>query len=161
MASFIADQVGWHDAFGALLDTVALEQRYGVKRYELHRNQMHRSGRDGLLVEIAKYGLTARDLMTPVNLFTRLRTDEQGRFCFDPIADIAGRSVDLRCDMDLIVAVSSAPHPLDDAPAWAPAAIGVAAYQVGPAKQDDWCRLSSPEAERAHYNTDQFVWSAK
>jgi hypothetical protein len=41
---------------------------------------MHRSGKDGLLIEIGKHGLGARDLIAPVNLFSKVSVDEAGRF---------------------------------------------------------------------------------
>ena len=62
MASFTADSLGWHDPLGALLDNELMTEKYGEKRYGEARNAMHRSGKDGLLIEIGKYGLTRRDL---------------------------------------------------------------------------------------------------
>jgi uncharacterized protein YcgI (DUF1989 family) len=41
---------------------------------------MYRSGRDGLLIEIGKYGLTRRDLVAPVNFFSKVSVDAEGRF---------------------------------------------------------------------------------
>lgn len=158
LASFIGDEVGWHDPFGALLDTPTMERRFGAHRYEPHRNAMHRSGRDGLLTEIGKYGLTARDLIAPVNLFSRVEVDEEGQFKFVPMASLHRRCVDLRMDSDVIVAISTAPHPLNPHPRYEPSPIGICAYSVGPAAPDDFCRLSSPEAQRAHYHADQFAW---
>ena len=81
---------------------------------------MHRSGKDGLLIEIGKYGLTKRDLIAPVNLFSKVSVDAQGRFAFVPDHAKAGDFVELRFDMDVILAMSTAPHGLDTAPAYAP-----------------------------------------
>ncbi|MEZ5706453.1 MAG: DUF1989 domain-containing protein [Burkholderiaceae bacterium] len=66
MASFTADSLGWHDPLGALLDNEWMSEKYGEKSYGEARNAMHRSGKDGLLIEIGKYGLTKRDLIAPV-----------------------------------------------------------------------------------------------
>jgi uncharacterized protein YcgI (DUF1989 family) len=62
--------------------------------------------------------------------------------------------VDLRLDMDVIVAVSAAPHPLDPRQDYAPAAVGLTAWRSGPARQDDFCRAFRPECARALHNTD-------
>lgn len=159
MASFTADTLGWHDPFGALLDTPTMEAKYGIKRYEAHRNAMHRSGRDGLLIETGKHGLTLRDQIAPVNLFSRVVVDAQGRFAFDAERPVKGAMVELRMDMDVILALSTAPHPLDPRPGYAPGRIGIAAWTCGPALADDACRRFRPECARALHNSDVFAMS--
>ncbi|EYS94793.1 urea carboxylase [Cupriavidus sp. SK-4] len=159
MASFTHDTLGWHDPFGGLLDARRMQEKYGERRFGEHRNAMHRAGRDGLLIEIGKYGLSARDLIAPVNLFSRVTVDAEGRFGFDAQHPVQGSSVELRCDMDLIVAVSTAPHPLDPRPDYAPGKIGIAAWRTGPAPADDYCRGFRPECARALHNADVFALS--
>jgi urea carboxylase-associated protein 2 len=157
LASFTHDTLGWHDPFGALLDGTRMAQKYGEHRYEAHRNAMYRAGRDGLLIEIGKHGLTARDLIAPVNLFSRVTVDANGRFVFDDQRQTAGASVELRCDMDVVVAVSTAPHPLDPRPGYAPGKVGIAAWKSGAAPADDYCRGFRPECARALHNADVFA----
>ncbi|CAG2136767.1 hypothetical protein LMG31506_01717 [Cupriavidus yeoncheonensis] len=159
MASLTHDTLGWHDPFGALLDTVRMRDKYGEQRFEAHRNAMHRSGRDGLLVETGKYGLSARDLIAPVNLFSKVAVDGEGRFAFDAACSVRGTAVELRCEMDLILAISTAPHPLDPRNGYQPGAIGVAAWRSGPAPADDYCRSFRPECARALHNADIFAIS--
>ena len=159
MASFTTDTLGWHDPFGGLLDAQRMLQKYGEQRYAQHRNAMYRSGRDGLLVEIGKYGLAARDLGVPVNLFSKVAVDAEGRFAFDTGRQVQGTSVELRCEMDLIVAVSTAPHPLDPRPGYAPGKVGIAAWRSGPAPAQDFCRGFRPECARALHNADVFALS--
>jgi hypothetical protein len=154
MASFTADSLGWHDPFGALLDAELMQEKYGEKRYEHARNAMHRSGKDGLLIEIGKYGLTKRDLIAPVNLFSKVGVDAQGRFAFVPDHAKAGDFVELRFDMDVILAMSTAPHGLDTAPAYSPKKVGLLAWRCGAAPANDVCRAFRPENARALHNTD-------
>src|SRR6218665_1481373 len=129
IASITQDSLGWHAPFGALLDTPRIQAKYGQQRLETQRNAMHRSGRDGLLIEIGKYGLSERDLITPGNPFSRVVGDPQGRFDFDAQRRVLGHSVELRCDIDLIAALSCAPHPLDPRPDYAPGPLGIAAWR--------------------------------
>jgi urea carboxylase-associated protein 2 len=157
LASFTHDTLGWHDPFGGLLDSDRMAEKYGERRYEVNRNAMYRSGRDGLLVEIGKHGLSARDLIAPVNLFSRVTVDADGRFVFDDQRKTAGGQVELRCDMDVIVAVSTAPHPLDPRPGYQPGKVGIAAWKSGPAPADDPCRGFRPECARALHNSDVFA----
>ena len=154
MASITADSLGWHDPLGLLLDAPRMHAKYGEHGYQQYRNGMYRSGRDGLLIEIGKYGLTRRDLVAPVNFFSKVSVDAEGRFAFHPHHARAGDHVDLRLDMDVIVAVSAAPHPLDPRQDYAPAAVGLTAWRSGPARQDDFCRSFRPECARALHNTD-------
>jgi urea carboxylase-associated protein 2 len=154
MASITADSLGWHDPLGLLLDNRRMREKYGEHGYQQYRNGMYRSGRDGLLIEIGKYGLTKRDLIAPVNFFSKVSVDAEGRFNYVENHARAGDHVDLRLDMDVIVAFSAAPHPLDPRPAYAPGKIGLAAWRSGPAPTDDYCRGFRPENARALHNTD-------
>ncbi len=154
MASITADTVGWHDPLGLLLDNRLMHEKYGDHAYQQYRNAMYRSGRDGLLIEIGKYGLAKRDLVAPVNFFSKVVVDGEGRFQFVPTHAKAGDHVDLRLDMDVLVAFSAAPHPLDPNPAYAPGKVGLAVWRSGPAPKDDYCRTFRPENARALHNTD-------
>ncbi len=155
MASITADSTGWHDPLGLLLDNRLMAEKYGAHDYQHYRNAMYRSGRDGLLIEIGKYGLGKRDLVAPVNFFSKVTVDEEGSFHYVPGHTKAGDHVDLRLDMDVLVAVSAAPHPLDPDPAYPMGdVVGLAAWRSGPAPADDYCRGFRPENARALHNTD-------
>ncbi|GAB7125788.1 urea carboxylase-associated family protein [Silvimonas sp. JCM 19000] len=155
LASFTADTLGWHDPLGALLDAPTLARKYGERNFETARNAMYRNGRDGLLIEIGKYGLGKRDLTAPVNLFSKITVDDEGRFAFVPDHAQPGDYVELRFDMDTLIAYSSAPHPLDPRSDYAPGKIGLAAWRSGTAAADDYCRQFRPENARAIHNADQ------
>lgn len=156
LASITADTLGWHDPLGLLLDAGRMQAKYGAHAYQQYRNGMYRAGKDGLLIEIGKYGLTLRDLVAPVNFFSKVSVDAEGGFRFHDGHARAGDSVELRLDMDVIVAVSAAPHPLDPRPDYAPAPVHVAAWRSGPAPADDYCRSFRPEGGRALQLTDLY-----
>lgn len=156
LASITHDTLGWHDPLGALLDAERLHAKWGDRSFHTHRNAMYRSGKDGLLIEIGKYGLSRRDLIAPVNFFTKVSVDPEGRFQF--VADHApeNSSVELRFDMDTLIAFSTAPHPLDPSPVYAPKKVGLAAWKSGPAPADDFNRQFRPECARALHNADMY-----
>lgn len=154
LASITADTLGWHDPLGLLLDSRRLQEKYGQQNYQTARNGMYRSGRDGLLIEIGKYGLSKRDLIAPVNVFSKVSVDDEGLFHFAPNHSKAGDYIDLRLDMEVILAFSTAPHPLDPAPEYAPKKIGLALWRSGPAPASDYCRAFRPECARALHNSD-------
>lgn len=154
LASITADSVGWHDPLGLLLDDQRMLEKYGEQNFQTARNGMYRSGRDGLLIEIGKHGLSKRDLVAPVNFFSKVSVDEEGHFHFAPRHCKTGGYVELRMEMDVLLALSTAPHPLDPAPAYAPGKIGLAVWRSGSALKDDYCRSFRPENARAIHNAD-------
>ena len=154
LASITADSLGWHDPLGLLLDDRLMREKYGEHPYQTYRNAMYRSGRDGLLIEIGKYGLSKRDLVAPVNFFSKVDVDAKGCFRFAPGHCKAGDYVDLRMDMDVLLAFSTAPHPLDRVPEYAPKKVGLALWRSGHAPKNDYCRAFRPENARALHNSD-------
>lgn len=154
LASIPRDTTGWHDPLCGVSDAELVRTRYGGHRYQEHRNAMHRNGKDSLLIEMGKWGLGLRDLVPNVNLFSKVAVDGDGRFKFVPDNSRQGDFVELRCEMECLVLVSTAPHPFDPNPVYAPKKIGVIAWNSGPAGPDDICRLSCPENRRGFHNTE-------
>ncbi|GAC1435158.1 MAG: urea carboxylase-associated family protein [Burkholderiaceae bacterium] len=154
LASIAADTIGWHDALCGVSDADSLRARYGEARYQEHRNAMHRNGKDSLLIEIGKWGLGLRDLVPNVNLFSKVTVADDGRLQFMPNNSKKDDYVELRFEMDSLIAISTAPHPLDTSPAYAPKKIGLVAWQSGTAGPDDKCRVSCPENGRGFTNTE-------
>lgn len=154
MACITQDSLGWHDPLGGLLDETTMQRKYPAQPYATHRNAMARAGKEGLLVEIGKHGLAPRDLIAPVNFFSKVVVDHEGRFAFHLGHSRAGALVDLRFEMDCLVAYSTAPHPLDPTPIYSPGRVGLAAWRSGPAPADDHCRSFRPENARALANTE-------
>ncbi|MBB3221270.1 urea amidolyase associated protein UAAP1 [Pseudoduganella umbonata] len=154
LASIPHDTVGWHDALCGVSDAELVQRRYGERRFQEHRNAMHRNGKDSLLVELGKWGLGLRDLVPNVNLFSKVTVDGAGQFRFVPDHSRAGDEVDLRFEMDTLVLLATAPHPLDPNPEYAPKKTSVTARASGPAAEDDVCRLSCPENRRGYTNTE-------
>ncbi len=159
LCSIIGDSVGWHDTFCGVSDAALVERKYGIATFQTHRNAMYRNGRDGLLIELAKWGLGKRDLVPNVNFFSKVTADEDGSLHFLSGHSQAGSTVDLRFDMDTLVVLSAAPHPLDPKPDYQPAAVKLAAWHVGPATTDDPCRNSCPQNQRGFINTERYFAS--
>jgi uncharacterized protein YcgI (DUF1989 family) len=116
---------------------------------------MHRNGKDSLLIEMGKWGLSLRDWVPNVNLFSKVAVDAEGRFSFVTGHSQPGAFVELRFEMDTLVLLSTAPHPLDPAPEYAPGKVAIVAWDSGTAGPDDICRLSCPENGRGYENTER------
>src|SRR3954463_8760732 len=78
LCSIVADDCGWHDTIsrigGAqaaparLRGARAARARFGdAGSYQALPNDLHRNGRDNLLVELGKHGLGKRDVVSNVN----------------------------------------------------------------------------------------------
>ena len=154
LCSITADTCGWHDTICGVADAKLIAQKYGTQRFQEHRNGMFRNGRDGLLIELGKYGLGKRDLVANVNLFSKVSADEAGNLLFQPNNSKAGDYVDLRFEMNTLVVLSTAPHPLDPNPEYAPKRVALTAWHSGTVDADDYCRNFRPENRRGFYNTE-------
>jgi uncharacterized protein len=158
MASIVSDTLGWHDPIAGVGDAALFARKYGEARYQAHRNAMIRNGRDSLLIELGKHGLGARDLIANINFFSKVAVDDDGALRYVSEHSRAGDSVDLRFEMNTLVALSTAPHPLDPNPVYAPKAVRLIAYEAyKPGERvhaDDPCRTSRAENTRGFINTD-------
>ncbi len=148
-----ADTAGWNDTVCGLSDTRLIRQKYGVARYQEHRNQMFRSGLDGMLIELGKWGLGMRDIVSNINFFTKITADASGALTFHENNSKAGDYVDLSFEMDTLVILSAAPHPLDTKPTYQPGAVDLAAF-VTPAEAVSACQHIA-ENVRGLHNTHQ------
>ena len=159
LCSIIADTAGWHDTICGVSDAMQIEKKYGETRFQTHRNGMFRSGKEGLLVELGKWGLGKRDLVANVNFFSKVAADDTGTLHFQSAHSQAGDTVDLRFDMDVLVVLSTAPHALDPNKDYKPAAVRLTAWHAGPASADDPCRNACPQNQRGFINTERYYAS--
>ena len=120
LASVTHDSCGWHDTITGHATAGHVAARWGARSYQEARNEWRRSAREALLVELAKHGLGARDLVANVNFFTKVVAGESGELRFVAGNSTAGAAVTLRFELDTLVVLSSVPHPLDPASAWSP-----------------------------------------
>jgi hypothetical protein len=153
MCSVIADTCGWHDTIGGISSAASVKKKYGEKDYQQAHNDYYKNGFENLLNELEKWGLGTNDIMPTVNWFSKVRVSDEGTMEFIEGNSKAGDYVDLRFEMDSIVSLSFAQHPMDPNPEYAPQPIGLSVFKANPVAQDDPCRLHRGENERAYYNT--------
>jgi urea carboxylase-associated protein 2 len=148
LASVTHDTCGWHDTITGHATAAHVASRWGTASYQEARNDWRRSARDALLVELAKHGLGARDLVANLNFFTRVGVDGEGRLAFVPGNSRAGDEVTLRFELDTLVVLSCVPHPLDPATEWAPRPVGLELASVDAASDADAVRRACAENGR-------------
>ncbi|PTU32204.1 urea carboxylase [Stenotrophobium rhamnosiphilum] len=146
LASITEDTCGRHDTLVGGSTSKSNLEKYG--------DASLRNSRDNLMLAAGKYGLSRRDLAPAITFFAPVSTDAEGRFVWNEGVLQSGDFVDLRADMNLLIAVSNCPHPLAPAATYAPSDIEAIVFQAEPVQPDDLCRSLSAEASRGFENTD-------
>ncbi|HSA53946.1 MAG TPA: urea amidolyase associated protein UAAP1 [Yinghuangia sp.] len=151
LASMTGSSLDWHDAITGHSTDAQVRARFGASDYAADRNAWRRSARAGLLDELWKHGLGKRDLHATLNLFTKVvpAGDERGSLAYVPGHARAGDWVELRAEQDVLVMLSTAPHPMDPNPAWAPARLRADVSSVPEPGPRDPSRVFRPESGRA------------
>ena len=131
LCSVTEDTVGWHDPLSGC-------------------------STDGLLLEIVKHGLSARDLAAPVNFFSKVTVDESGSMVFVTGHSKPGMFVELRAEMTVLVVLTTCRHPLDQHSDDRHRSVRVSTRRVSAPADDDPCRVSRPENARGFMLTEMY-----
>ena len=149
LASVVSSTSDWHDCLTGFGHDTHLE-RFGPSSYAEHRNEWRRSARAGLVSELAKHGLGEADLHGPVNFFSKvgIAGDARGALSWVGGHSDTDDEVVLRTEQDLLLVLSTAPHPLSTAD-YAPAGVRVTVTPAPHVTPDDPSVLFRPESARA------------
>jgi len=106
MLTIVEDTCGRHDTLGG-----ACSAESNTVRYALDKHYMH-SCRDNFLLALARHdrGLGKRDLPSNINFFMNVPVTPEGGLTFADGISAAGRYVQLRADMDVLVLISNCPQ---------------------------------------------------
>jgi urea carboxylase-associated protein 2 len=154
LATVVGDTSGRHDALCGHGNRRTFEQRYGHAGI----GGPTPSTRDLLALGAARFGFTKRDLGPGLNLFKGVRVAEDGSLSFVGGASEPGPGahVDLRLELDLVVVLANAPHPLDPRPGYDGTPVRVTAWAADRPDPDPF-RSTTPERERAFLNTEDHL----
>lgn len=155
LASVVGDTIGWHDPLAGYSTPEIIRASFGEGSYQEKRNDFLRNSHDNFLIELNKHGLGLRDLVACINFFSKVTADEAGRLHFDPDHCQGGESLTLRTEMDLLVVLSNAPHPLHPAGEYPSVPVEVTVTPASPAQKNDYCRNFRPECARAMALTER------
>ncbi|UXN69716.1 DUF1989 domain-containing protein [Devosia neptuniae] len=110
-----------------------------------------RNTRDNFVLVAGKLGLDRRDIPSALTFFAPVRVTADGAFVWREDMRQPGDYVELRAEMDLVIALSNCPHPLDPNPAYEPNPVTVTRFRL-PVPADDLCRTATAEAIRGFEN---------
>jgi len=144
LASVTGDTSGRHDSIAGGSTSESNAHNYG--------DAVFRNSRDNFILAASKHGLSPRDVGPCVTFFAPVVTDLDGNFSWRENAIAPGQYVDLRAEMNLIVALSNCPHPLAPG-AWRAREARAILWRTPSPDAGDFCRNASEEAVRAFENT--------
>lgn len=106
MLTIVADTCGRHDTLGG-----ACSAESNTVRYALEKRPMH-ACRDSFLLALAGYdhGMSKRDLPSNINFFMNVPVTPAGELTFEDGISAAGRYVEMRAEMDVLVLISNCPQ---------------------------------------------------
>lgn len=153
LASIVDDSLGWHDTISGYTTRLMIDERYGKTSYQEQRNDWYRSGEENFAVELFRNGLTNRDLIPVVNLFSKVFCKEDGSLHFKQGHSKKGDFITLRTEMDVLVIVSNTPNPLDTSSNYSSVPVEITITDAAPVEENDICVNHRPENRRAFENT--------
>jgi uncharacterized protein YcgI (DUF1989 family) len=146
LASITADSIGLNDCIAGGSTPESNARKYG-------ETAMHRNTRDNFLLAAAKHGLGPRDVGPCITFFAGVATDPSGNLVWK--GGPPGKPyVDLRAEMNLLVALSNCPHPIAPGRRFEAPPVRAVIWRSPLAAASDPCRTATEEAVRAFENTD-------
>ena len=106
MLTIVADTCGRHDTLGGACAAESNQVRYALEKRPMH------NCRDNYLLALAEsdYDMGKRDLTCNINFFMNVPVTPDGGLTFEDGISDAGKYVELRAEMDVIVLVSNCPQ---------------------------------------------------
>ena len=126
MCSIVADTVRRHDLLAGACSIGTNTVRYGDKAIG------KATCRGNLTLALSPYGIPMKDIPYPFNVFMNWPVSPDGTYTPDSPTSKAGDYIDLRAEMDLIVAISNCPQELNPCNGFAPTDMKVVVYGGSP-----------------------------
>jgi urea carboxylase-associated protein 2 len=154
--SITEDTVGWHDSIGANTTKQGVKDKWGEHNYQDYHNDWYLNGYDSFLVELAKYGMNARDMAANLNLFSKIAIDDDGNMSYAVDNSQAGDYIELRFEMDTLVVLHTCPHPMNPASEYPKRPLTCQIRKAALVSDDDECMNSRDENRRGFRNTERY-----
>jgi urea carboxylase-associated protein 2 len=151
MASILSDEAETHDCVCGPSTPASLLRRRALQGSEGQET----SARERLLVAVAKLGLGRKDVHPCVNLFKGVRILADGTTELEAGPCRPARTITLRAEMDLMIALANCRHVLDVRESNV-TPIRILAWRGRATAEDDEIRCATPESLRAFLNTEDY-----
>jgi urea carboxylase-associated protein 1 len=106
LLTIVADTCGRHDTLGGSCANESNMVRYAIEKRHMHacRNSFLKGALEW------GHGLTKRDITSNINFFMNVPVTPEGKLTFEDGISEAGKYVELRAEMDVLVAISNCPQ---------------------------------------------------
>jgi urea carboxylase-associated protein 1 len=104
MAHITADSCGLHDTSAGCCSCESNAVRFGEETKYQH------ACRENFVLELSKYGMAKRDIVSNLNFFMNVPIDPSGNFTVVDGISAPGNYVDITADMDVIFVISNCPQ---------------------------------------------------
>lgn len=104
MARVTADSCGRHDTSAGCCSCESNAVRFGEATKYQH------ACRENFILELSKYGLTKRDIVSNLNFFMNVPIDTSGNFTVVDGISEPGGYIDLTAEMDILLVISNCPQ---------------------------------------------------
>ncbi|MDR1942011.1 MAG: DUF1989 domain-containing protein [Endomicrobium sp.] len=153
MASVVFDSTGWIDTICGCTDKQSTDKKYGVTTYQKNGNDYLKNGYDNFVTELVRNGLSRRDIMPNLNLFSKVSCDDDGNMIFKEGHCKKDDVIMLRTEMDILLLLSNTPNPLDPSGKYPSVEVELEIYKAAPVEITDECVNSCAQNKRAFDNT--------
>lgn len=155
MASIVQDSTGWIDAISGFTTRKGTNEKYGEHPYQKYHNDMYRCGEENFAVELTRNGLSMRDMVPCLNLFSKVGIKEDGSVTYDDSVGKEGDTITFRTEMDVLLVLSNTPNAYDPSTVYAPPRVEIEVYDAPAVSLTDPC-VNTPENYRAFQNTWEY-----
>lgn len=106
LLEIVADTCGRHDTLGG-----ACAAESNMVRYDLNKRSMHACRQSFLRgVQAWKHGMDKSDLTSNINFFMNVPVTPEGKLTFEDGVSEAGKYVEMRAAMDVLMVISNCPQ---------------------------------------------------
>ena len=106
LLTITADTCGRHDTLGG-----ACAQESNMVRYAIEKRYMHACRQSFLRgLQHWKHGMEKRDITSNINFFMNVPVTPEGKLTFEDGVSEAGKYVELRAEMDVLMVISNCPQ---------------------------------------------------
>jgi urea carboxylase-associated protein 1 len=127
LLTIVADTCGRHDTLGGACSAESNQVRYALEKKYMH------NCRDSFLLAMARYGrgMGKRDLPNNINFFMNVPVTPSGELTFADGVSGAGRYVEMRAEMDVLVLISNCPQLNNPCNAYNPTPVRLLVWRSG------------------------------
>jgi hypothetical protein len=133
LLTIVADTCGRHDSLGGACSAESNMVRYAIEKRPMHACRQNFLKGALLWSEKTGHELGKRDLTANINFFMNVPVTPAGKLTFEDGVSDAGKYVELRAEMDVLMVISNCPQLNNPCNAYNPTPVRVLVWDAEPA----------------------------